>query len=319
MTEPERLTGDQAREAIASLREKEVVVAAEGGEGWIGEDDEAFYFFYPGFAFELPVDDEDLSPSALRFPDRESRDAYLREGPPMEALRARGWLVCPPGFTDNSALGVGGQLLAASADWLKELSETDTECGSLDERDFQKALLGCLEQSLSVRQEVGVQGEGDEDGPIPGWNPGRVDLIADADNKEVWIELKWAKEAKTLSNCLWDAAKLAGAIRSKAATVGYLVAGAPASEWEKDHPYQGLFTFHSWEGRSIVEDPYRSSWLGWLNEKERTFPSEIVDPIQVLPFGYVRGGPDDWEVRVARITAPGSATISTTRADLESA
>jgi hypothetical protein len=305
MDEPERLTGEQAREVIASLREREAVLAGEGGEAIFGESDGAFYLVYPGFAYELPDEDEDLGPSALRFPDRASRNAYMREGNPMEAYKARGWMVAPPGFPDSSALGISGQILAGCAKWMRELSEASTNCADLQESDFQKALLGRLKETLSVEPEVDVRGKEDQDGRIPGWNPGWVDLIAESDEGDAWIELKWAKDYSTLSNCLWDAAKLAGAVRSESAAVGYLVAGAPASEWEGSHPYGRLFTFQEWDGSSLV-DAHPASWRRWHRENVNTFPRQIADVVQILPIGFVRGGPDDWEIRMARVTAPGN-------------
>jgi hypothetical protein len=316
MNEPERLTGDQAQEVIRSLREKEVVIAGEGGEAIFGENDDGFYLCYPGFAFELPDEDEDLSPSVLRFVDRESRNAHMRDTSPMEAYRARGWLVTPPGFPDSSALGIGGYLLAGCADWLRELTNNSTNCADLQESDLKKALLGRLRETLSVESEVDVRGTEDQDGRIPEWNPGWVDLIAESDDGDAWIELKWAKDYSTLSNCLWDAAKLAGAVRAKAAAAGYLVAGAPAGEWEGSHPYGGLFTFQEWAGSSLV-DAHPTSWRRWRRENIDTFPRQIVDPVQILPMGYVRGGPDDWEIRIARVTAPGSKMTPMTELGFE--
>ena len=304
----ERLTGEAAQEVIEGLREKELVLQVEGGEGYYGEDDESFYVFYPGFAFELPEEDEDLAVSALRFPDRASRDSYMRDkaGGILEAV---GRLSGHSGSLDGSKLGVGGQILDASGSWLKELAASGVFCADLKESDFQVALFERMGEASGVRRELGIQRKGGRPGAIPGWDPGAVDLVAESDDGPVWIELKWAKSFGTLFNCLWDAAKLAGAVRSGAACAGYLAAGAPVVEWEKDHPYRDLFTFHSWEDGSIATGRHGKSWQGWLDENPATFPTELVDPIQILPTGYVRGGSDDWEVRVVRVTAPGSESV----------
>ena len=317
MTEPERLTGQQAQQATKNLVEREIVLAGEGGDAWFGEGDGSFYLVYGGWAFTPPEEDDPaFRGTALRFPDRASRDRYMREEGPMDAYRSRGWMVEPPGFPATSMHGIGALVLSACTGWLRDLSEAGTNCSDLKESDLQAALFERMTNASGLRKELDIQSKGDQPGAIPGWNPGGVDLVVDSDDGDVWIELKWAKSYGTLFNCLWDAAKLAGAVRAGAAAGGFLVAGAPASEWEKDHPYHDLFTFHSWESGSIVEE-FSKDWLGWLDENEDTFPTEVVDPIQILPVGYVRGGADDWEIRVARVIAPGNSTIAITRADLE--
>lgn len=314
MTEPETLTGPEAQQAIEGIVERELVLMAEGGEAWCAEGDGSYYFVFGSWAFATPGDDErEFGGSALRFPDRASRDEWMRWNAPGEAYRIRGWTVEPPGASNPSMLGVGGVILAATGGWLRDLSESGTDCSSLKEADLQKALHERIAHHSRLTKELPIQTKGDSPGAIPGWNPGAVDLVVDSDEGPVWVELKWAKSYGTLFNCVWDAAKLAGAVRAGAAVGGYLVAGAPASEWEKDHPYQGLFTFHSWEDGSIVTS-FAKDWRGWLEENPDTFPSEIVDPIQILPVGFVRGGPDDWEIRVARAVAPGASTVAATEA-----
>jgi hypothetical protein len=317
MTEPETLTGPEAKQALEGVVEREIVLVAEGGEAWCAEGDGSFYFVFGGWAFATPGDDErEFRGSVLRFPDRASRDEWMRLNTPMDVYRMRGWTVEPPGASNQSVFGVGGLILSAAGSWLADLAERRTECSSLKEADLQKALHERIANHSNLTKELSVQAKGDAPGAIPGWNPGGVDLVVDSDDGPVWVELKWAKSYGTLFNCLWDAAKLAGAVRSGAAVGGYLVAGAPASEWEKDHPYQDLFTFHSWEDGSIVTS-FAKDWTGWLEENPKTFPSEVVDPIQILPFGFVRGGPDDWEIRVARVVSPGNLTLQL--ADLNTA
>lgn len=316
MTEPERLTGEEAREATSDLAEREMVLAAEGGSAWCGEGGGGYFFVFGDWAFAPPGDeDRDFQGSALRFPDRASRDQWMREHAPMDSYLIRGWTVEPPGTSTSSMLGVGGLILSAAEGWLRDLSEAETDCSSLKEADLQKALFERMANHSTLRKELDIQSRDDLPGAIPGWNPGGVDLVVDSEEGPVWVELKWAKSYDTLFNCLWDAAKLAGAVRAEAAIGGYLVAGAPASEWAKDHPYQDLFTFHTWEDGSIVSS-FPSSWRGWMKENEDTFPSEIVDPVQILPFGFVRGGPDDWEIRVARVVAPGEVTVDLSSLDL---
>lgn len=309
MTEPERLTGPEAHQATRDLAEREIVLAGEGGDAWFGEGDGSFYLVYGGWALAPPGDDDpDFQGTALRFSDRASRDRYMREEGPMDAYRSRGWMVEPPGFATTSMQGIGALILSACTGWLWDLSESDTHCSDLKEADLQAALFERMSNASGLRKELDIQGKGDQPGAIPGWNPGGVDMVVDSDEGNVWIELKWAKSYGTLFNCLWDAAKLAGAVRAGAAAGGYLVAGGPASEWEKDHPYHGLFNFHTWEDGAIVKN-FAKDWQGWLDENENTFPTEVVDPIQILPVGYVRGGPDDWEIRVARVTSPGTQTV----------
>ena len=313
MSEPERLIGKEAEAATKDLPEREVVLGGEGSSAWFKEGDGFYYLVYGGWAFPSPDGDDDplFEGSALRFRDRASRDRYMREEGPMDAYRARGWMVEPPGLLESSISGVGSLILSACQGWMRDLSESGTKGATLKEADLQKALFKRMSSDSELRRELDVRKKHDQPGAIPGWNPGGVDLVVDSDDGDVWVELKWAKSYGTLFNCLWDAAKLAGAVRSGAAVAGYLVAGAPAAEWEKDHPYGGLFTFHTWEGGSIVRE-FAKDWRGWRDENPSTFPTEVVDPIQILPIGFVRGGADDWEIRVARVIAPGEATFPVT-------
>jgi hypothetical protein len=140
-------------------------------------------------------------------------------------------------------------------------------------------------------------------------------LEIQTDGPPAWVELKWAKQVGTLHNCLWDAAKLACAVRDGVASVGYLVAGAPAEEWAKQSPYTRLFGFSSHSGDSIAAD-YEPSFRGWLAENENTYPKILATPVCTAPVGevdQVDAGGTSWVVRVARVFSHGSQTFEAPR------
>ncbi len=84
-----------------------------------------------------------------------------------------------------------------------------------------------------------------------------------------WLELKWCKRRDTFGNCLWDAAKLAAAVRQGRARQGYLLVGAPAAVWEGKLPPEARVTgVSAHQGAALVED--YSSWWGWWCEESRT-------------------------------------------------
>lgn len=323
MNEPERITGDPAREVSNRLENKVQVAAFEGGSMYCGEADGAFFLVSSdGFA-ELIADefDEDLSTVARKFPDRASRDQYLREGNAMEAYRSRGWTTSPPGFSVPTVDGVESQLLLAVETWLSRMGEEGTDSASLEERDMQEALFELLGSDLKVRSELDIRKKADVAGAIPGWDPGGVDLVIDSLRGPIWAELKWSDKASNgLEHCLWDAAKLAGAVRARSAVAGYLIAGFPRSVWENTGTYarvSDLFSFSSWEDGTIVSD-FPSTWSYYRRGNQKTFPRQVVSPIVTIPVGWVGSRLDDWEVRVARVLAPGSATVPLDEIDLDS-
>jgi hypothetical protein len=151
---------------------------------------------------------------------------------------------------------------------------------------------------------------------LGGWpGVGSLDIEISSASGPVWAELKWAKTADYLFNCLWDAAKLARAVRDGVASAGYLVAGAPVSEWAKGSAYSILFDFSAYPGDSIVTSnpKFENCWRGWRKENTGTYPEQLAAPIFTWPEGEVEMRPDEggepWSIRVARVTAPGDETV----------
>ncbi len=150
-------------------------------------------------------------------------------------------------------------------------------------------------------------------GRLKGWpGAGALDIEIGGPSSPTWIELKWAKQAGTLFNCLWDAGKLAQAIREGQASYGYLVAGAPGAEWEKTTPYRELFSVSCHRDQELVTEHVKE-WRRWWRENQNTFPIEMPAPVITVPVGRVAfdsatGQP--WQIKVARVEVPGAATYS---------
>lgn len=112
------------------------------------------------------------------------------------------------------------------------------------EADLQVAL-GRKLQAAAAESGKSVVVSEQERLSLDGWpGVGPVDLTIRLGEDSVaaaFVELKWG--GGTLWNCVWDVAKLALAVRQGAARSGYLVAGAPTSEWEK--PVRGAELFES--------------------------------------------------------------------------
>ena len=195
-------------------------------------------------------------------------------------------------------------LLRALRAWAAGFELDSGDPQKIRESAFERALVPYLAELTPTQRQINIKGV------LNGWpGVGALDIqLYEDTSAPIWVELKWAKRAGTLFNCLWDAAKLAQALREGSASQGYLVAGAPVAEWGKVTPYRELFRVCCHSDERLVTNHIRD-WSGWWQENQETFPLEIPTPIMTLPVGratFESARGDPWEIRVARVEAPGS-------------
>ena len=203
-------------------------------------------------------------------------------------------------------------VLAAVRRWAEEAEVGQLDLGKLTETQFENGLMPHLQRLTSARKQVTLRKSATRPPVLDSWpGVGSLDIELSALSPPVWLELKWAKVANTLHNCLWDAGKLAQALREHKASFGYLLAGAPVSEWNRRVPPAQLFDVSNHRGRSLVED-YPTWWAGWARENLNTYPLTLPTPVITVPVGHVRlDGPEDpWLIKLARIEAPGDASYT---------
>ena len=149
-----------------------------------------------------------------------------------------------PGFDVRGALDsipderdrVEHLLLHGLRGWASAFERSDGDPMATTEVAFEKTLVLHLAELVGARRQINVKEQ------MTGWpGVGSLDIELAETDPQTWVELKWAKAAGTLFNCLWDVGKLAQAICEGRAAYGYLVAGAPVAEWRKDTPYRRLF------------------------------------------------------------------------------
>lgn len=208
-------------------------------------------------------------------------------------------------------------LLMALRRWASALHVAGDLPQNRKEPGFQAELRPFLEECFSeVALEIDLKASANRELALDRWpGLGRVDvMLGRSTERPVWVELKWGKSAGTLHNCAWDAAKLAEALRSQVASRGYLVAGAPASQWSKAGQAAQLFASKAWHSDEIVSG-FASSWRTWLDEGGATGLVDLPSPLVTTPVGRVIvpvEHDEDWEIRVSRVDAPGSARTALT-------
>lgn len=198
-------------------------------------------------------------------------------------------------------------LLSATRAWAHALESDQRDPSSIDEKGLEKGLLQHI-QALDPR----VDSQSPLRGGMADWpNVGPVDLRLARPGGDIWVELKWPKNRPNeLHNCVFDAAKLAHAKRQGILRNGYLLAGMPTDGWTKAAASR-LFEVSAHLESTLIGD-YRQWWNdpGW----QRVYPDRLPKPVITVPVGRVAfnapsGAP--WEVRIARVEAPGKATYDT--------
>jgi hypothetical protein len=139
------------------------------------------------------------------------------------------------------------------------------------------------------------------------WQPkiGPVDvavLAEDAPPPPAFVELKWG--AGTLYNCVWDAAKMAVAVAGGYASRGFLLAGAPESDWTAAVRGAELFDTGT-RSASYLFNEYADCWAKWRKEvktRPQSIPSRldtvVVESAQMLIAG------EPWRLRAAEVLVP---------------
>lgn len=216
-----------------------------------------------------------------------------------DGFDVRGALTAIPDERDR----VEHLLLGAVRAWADDFEAGGGDPASLTETRFEQALLPYVTQLTAARSQVDVNGRMPQ-----GWpQVGKLDLELTAPNPAAWVELKWAKTANTLHNCLWDAGKVAQAQRERAASHGYLLAGAPVRQWQSSRAPTSLFGVSCHEAESLVDD-YPSWWQAWFTENQNTYPHKLPTPVVTMPVGQIRCAPpgrEPWLITLARVEAPG--------------
>ena len=133
---------------------------------------------------------------------------------------------------------------------------------------------------------------------------GRCDLHVDVRADEDWdalFELKWG--ADTLYNCVWDLAKTACAVAAGESARGYLVAGAPETDWTAPVSGAEIFASSSRRAATLFEQ-YPKLWAKWANDvKTRPvqLPSWIVTRVvAAVPLLVLN---NSWQLRCVEVTA----------------
>ena len=178
------------------------------------------------------------------------------------------------------------------------------------ERDFRKVFIGALSETAREHAPELAVGEAEyaarmEDFP----GVGHVDVAVSAHSPmpDALIELKWG--GGTLWNCVWDAAKLALAVRVQAGRSGFLIAGAPARAWEK--PERGAELFG--DSASEIEDflEAHADLFAFWRKDILTRPRRLPTPVKTSAVARVpmAVGGEPWELRCSRVDAPGEWSV----------
>jgi hypothetical protein len=134
---------------------------------------------------------------------------------------------------------------------------------------------------------------------------GPFDISLDWAGKAVaYGELKAGLDTNASANCVWDAPKLALAVRTGAAACGHLIAAAPAALWTPSTA--GLELFYDAEWRMLdLRERHASWWRKW--ETQKLMPLRIPARLQTfagprVPFECA-GTP--WTLALARVAPSG--------------
>jgi len=142
------------------------------------------------------------------------------------------------------------------------------------------------------------------------WQPrvGPVDVVLKAKGSapHAFIELKWG--ARTLYNCIWDAAKMAAAIAACHVERAFLVAGAPAAEFEVGHGREFLGD-GSWHALAdCFQAGYIPYWKKWWHEvktRPQSLPAEFETGVVAAEAMTIAGDP--WVLRASEVRVTGAS------------
>lgn len=304
-------TGEAAKRLIDQMTDTHVFLTADGRMA-AGQAGVKFCTFtYDSLAYDAGMPERSITVRTYDSPEERAED--LNERGAASAIHSRGWAIKPIGqvLQSSAAEDMGGHLLVAARRWMDTMATESVDLASLTEGKFELGLLEALKVTCVARRQVTLKGSSSRAPVLSGWpGVGGLDIEIQADKGVAWAELKWAKSSNVLHNCLWDAAKVARAVRDGVATSGYLVAGAPVSVWAENVDYAGVFDFSGFSDDSIMtKSPrFESCWRKWNRENVNTYPVDLPTPICTWPEGEVKcenEAGEPWAIRVARVTAPG--------------
>jgi hypothetical protein len=169
------------------------------------------------------------------------------------------------------------------------------------ERDLERELVAALSAHAT-----GFQVSAQHPITMDGWRQARpVDVaITIPDAPPILIELKCGKG--TLYNCAWDAVKLALALaEGKTRRFAYLIAAAPASDWQGEVEGSEIFTLgEDWRAEEFLER-YAKHFDFWRVDVPTTGPRRLPERFHTFEFEEietfeVEGQP--WEIHTGAVT-----------------
>jgi hypothetical protein len=137
-----------------------------------------------------------------------------------------------------------------------------------------------------------------------GWvGLGNVDVVLRwADRQPTFLELKCGTGKHVLRPCVWDALKLSTAVLGGNAASGYLLAGAPTSDWRAPVPGADLFESVEWVTVGPqVRDRFLADWRKW--ELEPHIPGRVATAFRTVALGSfpLEIARTPWQLRLARV------------------
>jgi hypothetical protein len=172
---------------------------------------------------------------------------------------------------------------------------------SFIERDMEKVLAAELTASIAARG-LAVSVKRNHSIKLAEWpKVGPVDLVLLAGGSPtVFLELKWG--VGTLWNCVWDLPKMAVAVARQLAPCAYLVAGAPAADWDGGEGSE-LFGSQTWATSELLTR-YAHLWKFWRKQvktRPLRLPASMSTRHVATAAMNVRGG--KWQLRCIEVTA----------------
>jgi len=139
-----------------------------------------------------------------------------------------------------------------------------------------------------------------------GWvGLGLVDVVLRwADRPPTFLELKCGAGKRALKPCVWDAVKLSTAVLGGNACSGYLLAGAPMSDWQARVPGADFFDSAEWQTLGPhVRERFLADWRFWESETTPHIPGRVAARFRTIALGTfpLTIATTPWELRLARV------------------